>query len=754
MKTAAEQELLFGSNPDSGLVAVEITGARAADGNAALFFRRSGRVERVVESFTPFVLAESEALFSGAPVPLTFERLAGGNRLKTLAFAESWPACLKLKTWLSKKTGRSAQAQDAPFFLLQDPVCQFLALSGRTLFKGMEFRDMKRMQVDIETMTAPGFEFCNPERESDRIILIAMGDESGWSEVLEERGGDEKRLLQRFVETVRERDPDVIEGHNIFNFDLPYLAARAALRGVPLALGRDNSEIASHPSRFAVAEQTMSFAKFEIFGRHVADTYLLLHAYDVGARALDGFGLKAAARHFGISARDRTYIDGSDIAAEYKRDPDRVARYAADDITETRALADILLPIYFAQARLLPYGFQNVCLRGNATKIDALMLREYIRQRRAAPSPHPQRDFPGGYTDIFIRGVVKNVRHCDARSLYPSIMLAERLRPASDEIGVFPRLLEYLRRYRLEAREKALRATDPAEKHGLDSMQSAFKILINSFYGYMGFAQGRFNDYDAAEKVAARGREIIRAMIDKLRELGAAPVEVDTDGIYFTPPPLKNEHDGEKFMLSFRSCLPPGIEVEFDGEYKAMFSYKMKNYALLENDGKIVIRGAALKSRGMERFLRNFLRDYIRLELEDRADGIPALREEYERKLRSGAEPITALAKTETLKDSPANYAAKIKRGGRGRNAAYELALASGREYRAGDQVSYYITGSGRKVAAHSAAKLAAEWDPKNRDENVEYYAAKLDALYKRLESGSNEQDEPDDAGKGLEIDT
>jgi hypothetical protein len=39
--------------------------------------------------------------------------------------------------------------------------------------------------------------------------------------------------------------------------------------------------------------------------------------------------------------------------------------------------------------------------------------------------------------------------------------------------------------------------------------------------------------------------------------------------------------------------------------------------------------------------------------------------------------------------------------------------------------------GHAKKVAAYEAAKLASEFDPQNRDENVDYYVAKLDELVK-----------------------
>ena len=69
----------------------------------------------------------------------------------------------------------------------------------------------------------------------------------------------------------------------------------------------------------------------------------------------------------------------------------------------------------------------------------------------------------------------------------------------------------------------------------------------------------------------------------------------------------------------------------------------------------------------------------------------------------------------------------------RNRAAAYELALASRRAYKPGDQVSYYIKSTPKKVPAYEAARLASDFDPQNRDENIDYYVAKLDELVKKF---------------------
>lgn len=737
---------VFGHNPEEKIVAVEMA-AGVEPGQpcrAVLYLREGAKVTARNESFLPFMVIEDERLLKGFSGKCSFQALAGKGSLKAKVSFNSRAEWERAKKWLLDKTGLTTGAPNAPFIILNDPVHQFLLSSGHTLFKGMRFEDVRRMQVDIETRTSPGFEFCNAARADDRIIIIALSDNTGWSEIIVDKKGDEKELLRRFITLVHERDPDVIEGHNIFKFDLPYISARAARHGVKLLLGRDNSPLHSRPSRFVLGERMISFTRYEISGRHIIDTYFLLQAYDLAHRSLESLSLKNAAVHFGFAAKNRVYIEGDKISAEFERNPGRVARYAQDDVRETAALSDLLSRTWFVQAQILPFSYQNVCLRGNAAKIDALFLREYLHRAAALPYPDGARKFEGGYTDIFMEGVIRNVHHCDVSSLYPSIMLAKKIAPAGDELGLFLQMLAFFREYRLDAKQKMRQSKSVAEKHYFDALQSAFKILINSFYGYLGCAQGRFNDFNAAELVTAEGRSIVKNILRFLEKYGARPIEADTDGIYFVPPEFKKAGESETFRAELSSSLPAGIDIEFDGEYKAMFSYKMKNYALLGEEGEIIIKGAALKSRGLEPYLRSFLRDYLRLKLESNESSIPELKTQFEGKIAKGLFPVAQLAKTENLKEAPATYSAKIARGGRGRNAAYEVALRSGRVYEAGDQVSYYITGTKKTVAMHEAARLVSEWNPEKRDENFAYYTAKLDALYNRLQSGEGFGSEKD----------
>ena len=64
----------------------------------------------------------------------------------------------------------------------------------------------------------------------------------------------EPTALKRLCSLIIERDPDVIEGHNIFKFDLPYLSARASKLGISLFMGRDGSllSVDSRPAKLPV----------------------------------------------------------------------------------------------------------------------------------------------------------------------------------------------------------------------------------------------------------------------------------------------------------------------------------------------------------------------------------------------------------------------------------------------------------------------------------------------------------------------
>src|SRR3954453_22637252 len=710
-----ENTILFGADPMPRIVAIEL----GETGTVKVYRReKDGSIAIDVEPFHPFVWCDSDV----TDLNIEAEKLAADLRYAWRITVSSWKELIALRNGL-KSAGRS-------FFALSDPVQHSLTHTGRTLFKGLAFDELRRLQLEVLTLAG-----IDDPGGDERLMSVALSDNSGWEELIvidpEKAEQSEHAALKRLTTLMKERDPDVIEGHNLFRSNLPFLVARARKAKVKLDWGRSGGFLRSRPSRLQIAEKTIDYPKFAIDGRHFVDTFLLAHFYDVGMRSLSGFERIDVAQHFGFcDSAEFSSLGGKELQRAYLDGDERYKKRALCAVRETRAVSELLSPSYFIQAQIFPYNYQDVIVRGNATRINALFLREYYRQRHSIPEMPMVRGFEGGYTAIFFTGVARNVWHCDIASLYPSIMLQFDCWPATDQLQIFRHLLTDLRTFRLEAKASMRAATDRAQQQYFHALQNTFKILINSFYGYLGFAQGHFADFDAAARVTQIGRELLQKMIDWLTAHGAQVIEVDTDGIYFVPPANAKP---DALRDSLAKELPPGIEVEFDEQFDAMFSYKAKNYALLTRDGDVVIKGGALKSRGLEKFQRVFLEEMIKLLMEGKPEAIPQLRDEFEKKIRDREWPIDMLMKTDTLQDSLDKSRAKTGAGGRNRAAAYELALASGRNYKPGEQISYYIKATPKKVAAYEAAKLATDFDPENRDENIDYYVAKLDELVKKF---------------------
>src|SRR5438552_1690522 len=684
--------LLFGADPTPRIVAVGL----GESGTVLVHHRETdGSTITDVEPFHPFVWADSDVVDLG----IETEKLRGDLKYGWLVTVDSWKELIALRNGL-KNAGRDS-------FAFTDPVQHYLTATGRTLFKDLPFEELKRMQIEVLQYVASASsrsaedhrQDADPTR--DHIMSVAVSDNTGWEELIivdqNNREESERDALRRLTALIKERDPDVIEGHDLFRVHVPLLVARAKKLKTKLDWGRSGGFLRSRPSRLQIAEKTIDYPKFTIDGRHFVDTFLLAQFYDVGMRSLAGFERTDVARHFDLCDSEQiSALTGKELKRAYRENSETFRRRALCGVRETRALSDLLSPSYFIQAQIFPYNYQDVIVRGNATRINALFLREYFRQRHSIPELPMPRAFEGGYTDIFFTGVARNVWHCDIASLYPSVMLQFECFPATDQLQIFQHLLTDLRTFRLEAKAQMRAEKDPARQHHLQALQNTFKILLNSFYGYLGFAQGHFADFDAAARVTQIGRDLLKEMIEWLNAHGAQVIEVDTDGIYFVPPvdpaPRRVETGEEtrrdaasttdELQKGLSQILPPGIDVEIDEQFDAMFSYKAKNYALLTKDGDVIIKGGALKSRGLEKFQRVFLEDMIKLIMQGKPDVIVELRNEFEKNIRNSEWKIDMLMKTDKIQDSLDKYRSKIAGSARNRAAAYELALASGRNYK------------------------------------------------------------------------
>ncbi len=614
---------------------------------------------------------------------------------------------------------------------------QFLLREGRRLFEGLPFSGLRRCQCDIETACGVPGGFSNAGRKSDRVLAIGMsftGESEPTILVLEEMtDAAERELLARFNKVLVEKDPDVIEGHNFFNFDLEYLRRRSLRYRLPCIWGRFGQKATFRKSRLRVAERWIDFMRCDIPGRAVIDTYLLIQIFDVTTRDMISYSLKDVAVYLGVTkpqSDNRTYLSGEEIQVTFSEDRERFLSYLGDDLRETRGVADLLLPTYFAQTENFPMTLQDVALRGSANKVDLLLQEKYFHACRGLPEfPQVQR-FEGAFTRSFVTGVHKQVLHFDVASLYPSLLMLIGRNPSSDSLGIFIPLLIKLRQARLEFKDRARNAETEELRIEYQARQTSYKILINSFYGYLGFSGARFADSDLAAEVTRRGRELLRELIEEFDRLGCTVLEADTDGIYLATEEYWTEP--EKLLSKIGGLLPEGIELEYDGRYASMFCYKAKNYALYDGN-KITIRGSALRSRGIEPYLKELSRRLISYLLGVEEESPLDLAERFRAEINAGSMDIVRLAKSEYLSQSPDKYREKVESGGKPRRASLEVALKMSPPPKMGKRVSYFIPyGEKPRMPDWQRALPVDSHDSKSCPYDPAYYTKKLDAWIKR----------------------
>ncbi|HZY10842.1 MAG TPA: DNA polymerase domain-containing protein [Bacteroidota bacterium] len=732
-----QDSILYGFNNDQKIVAVQ----HVSDDMMRVYIRSPEGITSKDFEFYPFFLLSEATPLKDFPHKHWLKELDGGNYFRFLAvfsrWSEMWDAIHHTIDWHNNRSPNKINSyQELPIlYLRSDPISQFLIHSGITLFKGMDFPALHRLQLHIATYTKQPIKQSRALRQENRIVLISLSDNTGWEYVIQGKNKTEREMLDELIQCICERDPDIIEGHDIIHSTLPFIADRCKLLEIDFTIGRDGSTVNSMNYRVSFDERSPESVIYTIAGRHVMDTLLLVQSYDISKHTIENYGLKHVAQHFGLTKRDRIYIKPERISWYWEHEPDLLVRHALDEVQEIRQLSEYLSPSVFYLTQMVPFNYSSVARLGSAAKIETLMLREYIHQKHSIPKPQSGTQSSGGYTDVFYTGVLGPIVEVDIESLYPSIMLRDSIAPKADDLGIFLHLLDSLTRMRLSAKRTMRTTDDPVEKIKFDTLQSSFKILINSFYGYLGYHRGLFNDVEAAERVTQHGRKLLHQLVQSITAQEGTAVEVDTDGIYFVPPISITDEEGEnRFVSSISRELPQGIHLIFNGRYQKILSYKMKNYALLDYNQKIRIKGSSFISRTIERFGKHFIQQAIEFILQRNFTGLHKIYVNLYKDISDHKLSISDFARTETLRDTREQYLKAVEGTMRNPTASYEVALAANIFWKPGDRISYYITGNDANIRGFENCKLAEDWDPNFPDENVSYYLKRLREFAKKFE--------------------
>jgi DNA polymerase elongation subunit (family B) len=718
--------LLYGHNPEERIVAVQ----QLNDQTIRLFKRVEGKIHHKDVEFFPFFFLADEALIKDFPKKFWLKKLTGNNFYQFIAafsrWSEMWEAVhFILRQYNKSHSPRISSYQELKDILVRaDPVRQFLLQSGMTLFKGMEFEDLVRLHIDVQCAHATGKKRSGKSIE-EQILVITLLTSDGNKYILKTPKQSEQVVLKQCIQHIKEIDPDVIEGYDLFGTILPALGRACERQQITFAVGRSGSDMRT-PSGFSTAGLGESeWFSYDIFGRNLVDTIMIAETEMNTKRVEQSFSLTSLAKYFGIPIDTKHVLPSHRVMKERKRTPKQVAVQSLQNALMVRELSNLLLPPLFYLAQMCPFNFRMLVHTGAASRIESFILREYVRQKHSVPKPMEGSRNINIPAEIYHIGVFSDVLYIEFEGLYPSMILRQNVKPRTDDLNVFLALLTSL----TSLQQKILGQKHAIQSRGTnpDAQLNSLKRLLYSFHLSLGSAKGLYNDPDQAEIVLTTSREILKEIIHQIELFNATIIQSDDQGFFLLlPDNIIGESNRNNFIDRLSNTLPNGITLIPSHHYKKILSYRKSNYAVLDQNNNVLIKGNSLISRGMERYLRMFIQRFIECMLMNDLTRLHhTYATAYTQIVKHNWTPMD-FCKTEFLRMDTETYQKEIAAGRITPSPALEAAVRSSLFVKANTMLSYYISGTETDVDVARSSRLVEDWDALGANENIAYYLAKL----------------------------
>jgi DNA polymerase delta subunit 1 len=455
---------------------------------------------------------------------------------------------------------------------------------------------LRIMSLDIECFSEDG-SFPDPRKPNDCIFQIAMTTRKWGSSEIEEcllcmsEYKTEKVLLEEFAKKMRQIDPDIVTGWNIFGFDLEYLYRRLVVckcnllayywgRGKEIPVTLVTKRLASN----ALGSNLLNMVP--MFGRYVFDLFQEVKR-------------EQKFESYTLNNVSKVLLSDQKIDMPIKEMFQRFARWKeSQDPEELRSIGeycikDTLLPhrimdrlctipnlIEMAKATWVPLNYLSE--RGQQIKVFSQIAKKAAELGFMIPTKYQPKD--GGLPDEKYKGATvldadigayyDPVAALDFASLYPSIMMAHNLcystilldgatHPDEELVGaaryvqnvpaLLPEVLRELKQFRKQAKKDMARAKGTPMEEVYNAKQLAYKVSMNSVYGFTGATKGFLPLVDIASSVTAKGREMIQQTKELVeREFEGAKVRYGDSVMPYTPVMLRDS-TGKVYTKSIES---------------------------------------------------------------------------------------------------------------------------------------------------------------------------------------------------------
>ena len=532
----------------------------------------------------------------------------------------------------------------------------------------------------------------------------------------------EREMLEAFRDYLHEKDVDIITGWNIFGFDLEYLMKRAIVTKCNLKffqlskLRGYNCELKLKKlSSSALGDNDLKLVSMP--GRFIFD---LFHEVKKGYK-LDSYKLDNVSKlYLGDNKID---MPAKEMFARYKEgDPVKLREVAEYCIKDTllphRLLSKMCILINLlemAKATWVPLCF--LVERGQQIKVFSQLTKKAREMGFMVPTIQYGQLAEQGYEGATVLDAQKGAYYkpitaLDFEGLYPSIMMAHNLcysslvmdpkyenvpgveyetfeipvpskvegQPPTKRMCKFaqgvptllPSILIELKQFRKQAKKDMATSTG-ALKAMYNGKQLAYKISMNSVYGFTGASKGILPCVNIASTVTTKGR----SMIDQTKEYveknfpGSRVRYGDTDSVMveFDVGDRKGieavEYSweiGERAAEECTALFKKPNNLELEKVYWPYFLYSKKRYAAKlwtqGKDGKmnmdyIDVKGLQLVRRDNTAHVREVCKELLDVVLESSDTEPPkALALQRALELIEGEVPNEKLTLSQSLSDS------------------------------------------------------------------------------------------------------
>jgi len=430
---------------------------------------------------------------------------------------------------------------------------------------------------------------------------------------------DEKELLKRFVEEVKNISPDFLVGYFSDGFDMPFIKERAKKLKIKIPMGVDSSEPRLSRGNTTTAKingivhiDILKFIK-TAYAQYMKSESLSLN--EVAKEFLNDEKIKFELKH-SSKIKDENWN-------EYYK-------YNLQDSILVEKLFEKMWTDLLEFSRTINEPIFDTSRYGLSRYIESYVLHNLekfneIPQRRPGYNESNERKNTRKVEGAFVLepkpGLYEKIGMFDFTSMHTSIIITHNLSGSTllekkekdsfetPEIetnegikkyyfkktpGFFPELLkdifEKRKKFKAEYKENPNQITY--------ARSNAFKVLSASAHGYIGFFGARYYSKETSAAVLSFVRKFNQDIIKKVEEHGFTPIFGDTDSVGF----LMNNHSEKEtkyFLKELNEELPGVMHLELEGFFERGLWVTTRNgtagakkkYAMIDKENNTKIRG-------------------------------------------------------------------------------------------------------------------------------------------------------------------